>query len=500
MRAAAAAVAAVLLALAVRLLWLDGKALWNDEAYSLRVALQPAPEVVSAIAADVHPPLYYLLLHLWLTIAPGDGTGRMLSALAGTAAVAVAWLLARRLLSWPQAAFAAALCAILPFYVSWAQISRGYAVLLLASLVALLAAGEVLRRLERGAAPAGGAGLAGWAAAYVLGGAAALWTHNVGAFLLLGINAAAFWRLLAGQLRGVRPLLVWSACQVAILLLWAPWVPTVLEQSGRFGSDHFVVTGMEVARRIGMLFGDFMLWKLGGIAAAIGLAGAAFGAMRLDLRAAHAQVALAAILVPIGACVLLFLTGRPALGYSVANLIWIPALAAILLAATLRRPARGAAAGAWVGIALAVGFVALTGRGLQNWYASPNPAWDRIAARLVEEVRPGDAILATTLLTADPGAPGDVPMHALALYLDRARAARPQVPAPVRPDPAAGEAELLRWMEGHRRLWVPRFVPMPDATPAMRVVALAERDPARWRVTHEPVQRLGLTRIERLGE
>src|SRR6266851_3852750 len=59
----------VLTAFALRLFQLGTQSLWYDESVSLFIARQPIPELIAHTAGDVHPPLYYLLLHFWLQVA-----------------------------------------------------------------------------------------------------------------------------------------------------------------------------------------------------------------------------------------------------------------------------------------------------------------------------------------------------------------------------------------------------------------------------------------------
>ena len=64
--------AIVLLSFALRLYTLGDANVWWDEAYSVWLARMPLADVLRITAADVHPPLYYALLHGWIRLA-GDG-------------------------------------------------------------------------------------------------------------------------------------------------------------------------------------------------------------------------------------------------------------------------------------------------------------------------------------------------------------------------------------------------------------------------------------------
>jgi len=66
--------------------------IWFDEAISLVNARQSLPDLINATRSDVHPPLYYLLLHVWLTVRQSDGYARFLSAIIGaTFAILARW-------------------------------------------------------------------------------------------------------------------------------------------------------------------------------------------------------------------------------------------------------------------------------------------------------------------------------------------------------------------------------------------------------------------------
>ena len=87
----------------MRILALDSKGLWLDEAFSVWLARQSLPDLYGwLLKIDQHPPLYYALLHGWIA-AFGDAAGsvRLLSALFGAATIPVMFLLGRRLLGAP---------------------------------------------------------------------------------------------------------------------------------------------------------------------------------------------------------------------------------------------------------------------------------------------------------------------------------------------------------------------------------------------------------------
>ncbi|MDN6859724.1 glycosyltransferase family 39 protein, partial [Pseudomonas sp. CAN2814] len=130
------------LALCLRLYGLADSALWGDETSSLFLARYSPAQLWQHAAHDVHPPLYFFLLHLWVQVL-GEGvlSLRLFSATFGTLAVFLGGWLIWRLASRRAAFIAVLLLALLPTAVRYSQEVRMYSLLgcwLLAATLALL--------------------------------------------------------------------------------------------------------------------------------------------------------------------------------------------------------------------------------------------------------------------------------------------------------------------------------------------------------------------------
>ena len=93
-------------AAAIRVPWVGFLSLWGDEVYTMNKARDSLDAIVT-LWPDAHPPLYYVVLHLWLQLVDAEWWARLLSVLLSMLTVlAVYWL--GRLALGPRTASAAA--------------------------------------------------------------------------------------------------------------------------------------------------------------------------------------------------------------------------------------------------------------------------------------------------------------------------------------------------------------------------------------------------------
>ncbi|MEZ4516997.1 MAG: glycosyltransferase family 39 protein [Chloroflexota bacterium] len=91
-----AAVLVLLIASFLRFHQLDAQSFWNDRGQQCSSGANAIAQIIEGTASDVHPPLYYLVLHAWREAAGDSEFGlRALSALAGILTVAATIALAR---------------------------------------------------------------------------------------------------------------------------------------------------------------------------------------------------------------------------------------------------------------------------------------------------------------------------------------------------------------------------------------------------------------------
>ncbi len=174
-----------LLALALRLLQLQALGGFDwDEVATVYIAARPLPDLLAYVrgAPFEHPPLYYLLAHLWLGLGSDETTLRTLSALLGALTVPLLGALGTRLAGPRVGLLAAALLTVAPAHVFYSRDARMYALLVLLATLSLYA----LARARQG-------GRGGWWLVWALSALAALATHYYAAFLIGGELLLALW-------------------------------------------------------------------------------------------------------------------------------------------------------------------------------------------------------------------------------------------------------------------------------------------------------------------
>jgi uncharacterized membrane protein len=224
-----ALVVAVLAATAglVLRLWPRGP-LWLDEAQSVAFARLPLTSIPHGLREDGAPPLYYLVLHVWMRVfGDSDVAVRSLSIVASVAFIVVITRYALRAGGTVAAAATAVVAATTPYAVRYATEARMYALVALEVALGLWVLDAALtrptpRRLV----------------AVAVMSAVLLYTHYWSLYLLASVGAVLLldvWRRRRSSQSARSPARA-AAAIVAGGVLWLPWVPTFRYQAAHTGT------------------------------------------------------------------------------------------------------------------------------------------------------------------------------------------------------------------------------------------------------------------------
>jgi len=208
---------------------LDSQSLWADEGLTEWISQFSPREIWRILQTDTQPPLYYILLHYWITLFGNSEVSlRALSAFFSTLSLPLFYLVARKILSNRTAVALATMLYSVSFFQIWyAKEARCYALLGFLSLGGVYC---VLRCLEQ---PSASRLLS---VALVL--SAGLYTHNMAWFYLPGLTV--FWFLYPSEMT-IRARIRGGVIVAGVtLLLYVPWLPSLGIQA-RVVHEHFWV-------------------------------------------------------------------------------------------------------------------------------------------------------------------------------------------------------------------------------------------------------------------
>lgn len=201
---------------------------WHDESFSVVLATRNVVDIITTTAGDVHPPLYYLLLHGWMSVVgQSDLAIRGLSILFLLLSLLVLFLILRRWIHPVPARWGMAIAAVGPFLLRYGIEARMYtlgALLVIGSTWFLL--GYLADRHRK------------QAVGYGLCLAAALYTHYF-VFPIIIVHGLFVYRWHTGSFvpawERIRACLTsqrwWLLALGGAILLFLPWVPIAVHQT-----------------------------------------------------------------------------------------------------------------------------------------------------------------------------------------------------------------------------------------------------------------------------
>lgn len=221
----------LIIAFFVRSIGISSRPIWYDEAFAILFAekgpsamLYGTLTATSAGAADIHPLGYYILLWVWMQVFGQSLVAvRILSILAGTATVFVAYLLTKELFTHRTAIVAALFIVLAPFPIHYSQEIRMYSFLAMWLMIATYA----YLRGSRGKQW-------GWWALFSVAAALAQYTHNLAAFYLIPLAITPLFN------RDRRAFVSVLLAGIGALFLYLPWLLQLPSQFDKISNAYWV--------------------------------------------------------------------------------------------------------------------------------------------------------------------------------------------------------------------------------------------------------------------
>jgi hypothetical protein len=481
--AALSVLAAASLALRVRGLSVH---YWVDEGLSVGIAGHPLSQIPHLLREDGSPPLYYVLLHLWMSaFGKGEVTTHEFSLIPALLAIPVSYWAGSSLASKRTGLICAVIAAFVPYFTMYGQETRMYSLLALEAIVVATSFVRAFVRRDRRYLPL-----------FAVSLVAAIYTHNWALYLAVFCGVAFLYCVWQAPAR--RPL--WKDGILAfggVALMYAPWLPTVAYQASHTGAPWALKPNLW-----GMTQGLYFIVGGRGAAVAVGTAAgvglvAVWEAERRERQLLRTLIPLA--IIALGTLLLAWVYAKVTPSWANRYLAVIVGPLLVLFGIAISRAGRLGL----VLLALAVSYWVLDPVNYKLWSKS-NVA--EVAARIHHDITPGSLVLSTqpeqvpTLAYylpdvhrfGTPLSPGQVPDAHIVdwrMALDHFRAAS-----------VAGTLDpLLRTLQPGQRLVLVAPTNLPKQPLWMKLI---HRSSDRWetRLSHDRALRLiGSTNADQQG-
>jgi uncharacterized membrane protein len=217
-----------LLGLLLRIYNLGAESVWLDEAVSAEVAKLYIMEQIRWMMDmnDNNPPLYYLLLHFWVSLfGDSEFSLRLPSAILGSCSVLMIYTVGKMLFSRTVGTLSSLILAISVFHIEYSQEARAYS---LVAFLTLLSFYFFIRTI--------GGSKKAYTIAYVISSVLLMYSHFYGVFFIVAQNIFCFTRYLTHRDVFKISLGKWIKLEFIIGLLFIPglaiWLKNTLAMQG----------------------------------------------------------------------------------------------------------------------------------------------------------------------------------------------------------------------------------------------------------------------------
>ncbi len=220
----------LILGLFLRIYDLGNESMWEDEVFSIRLANLGFFQIVGETSQDVHPPLYYMILHYWINLfGNSEFSTRFLSVIFGFFAIFMIYKVGSLIFDREVGILGSLILGLSLFHIHYSQEARMYSLMSLLTLLSIYFFIKLLK--ERSLLVSIG---------YILSSILLMYTHNYGLFIIIAQNIYIFTLFLlsreAYQLNFTR----WILLQVILIVLFTPWINILIQQITRVHSGYWI--------------------------------------------------------------------------------------------------------------------------------------------------------------------------------------------------------------------------------------------------------------------
>ncbi len=216
----------------VRVYHLGTPSLWLDEVYSISLSKMSLSQLVAETSGDVHPPLYYIFLHYWISFfGSSEFSARFMSVIFAVLAILMIYKVGNLIYDKNVGLLSALILAFSVYHIHYSQEARMYSQAVLFTLVSMFC--MIKHQRENKLIFAGG---------YIVSAVCLIYSHVYGLFILAAQNIYVLTLFFLNR-KDLKPILInWIFMQFAVVILFVPWIPAFMGQIIRVHSDYWIPT------------------------------------------------------------------------------------------------------------------------------------------------------------------------------------------------------------------------------------------------------------------
>ena len=203
-----------------------------DEANSVRIAKMSLSQLVPEVSRDVNPPLYYILLHYWISFfGSSDFSVRFMSVIFAVLAILMIYKVGNLIFDKDVGLLSALILAFSIYHIHYSQEARMYSQAVLFTLVSMF----YMIKHER-------EGKLIFAGVYIISTVCLIYSHVYGLFILAAQNIYMLTRFFLDR-NDLKPMITkWIFLQFATVIFFIPWISAFMNQIIRVHSGFWIPT------------------------------------------------------------------------------------------------------------------------------------------------------------------------------------------------------------------------------------------------------------------
>ena len=210
----------LLIGTVLRIYDLGTESLWIDEAISMLWAKQSPSHIMARAALDVHPPLYFVILHYWINLfGDSEFSARLLSAIIGIISIFMIFKVGSLIFGSDVGLLSAFIMATSVFHIWYSQDARAYSLLVLMSLLSIFFFIQLYRRKSRRDS-----------IGYIVFSCLLIYTHYFGFFIIIAQNIFYCTLFFLTKEKNDMGIKRWVLLQGLLIISYLPWGGKLIKQ------------------------------------------------------------------------------------------------------------------------------------------------------------------------------------------------------------------------------------------------------------------------------